>query len=178
MTGFVGCLKEMRQRSQAIGKWTKNHRNGVGPCSDKVEPGYFFGPDGGWILASRRYLVGLDFDITMQIKPRWVIYKNYLIIFFKFYLFLLLTKYFWLILAIFLVCYWQSRVDGTTLFFKWLTEPWLLLSTMAVVLLQPFSNLKLNSNFAMGTGTKFMVNTKLKWIHYTRFTQKCCIARK
>ena len=70
MTGFVGCLKEMRQRSQAIGKWTKNHRNGVGPCSDKVEPWYFFGPDGGWILASRRYLVGLDFDITMQIKPR------------------------------------------------------------------------------------------------------------
>jgi hypothetical protein len=47
-----------------------------------------------------------------------------------------------------------------------------------VVLLQPFSNLKLNSNFAMGTGTKFMVNTKLKWIHYTRFTQNCCIARK
>ena len=70
MSGFIGCLKEMTQRGQAFGKWTKNNRNGVGPCSDKVEPGYFFGPDGGFILASRRYLVGLDFDITMQIKPR------------------------------------------------------------------------------------------------------------
>ena len=70
LSGFVGCLKEMRQRGEAIGKWTKNFRNGVVPCSDKVEPGYFFGSDGGFILASRRYLVGLDFDITMQIKPR------------------------------------------------------------------------------------------------------------
>ena len=62
----------MRQRGEAIGKWTKNHgkNGGVRPCSDKVEPGHFFGPDGGFILASRRYLVGLDFDITMQIKPR------------------------------------------------------------------------------------------------------------
>ena len=79
----------------------------------------------------------------------------------SFSLFLLLTKYFCLILAIFLVCYWQSRVGGTTLFFRWLMEPWRLLLTMAVVLLQPSSNLKPNSNFAMGTGTKFMVNTKL-----------------
>ncbi len=70
LDGFVGCLKEMKQRGETIGKWSKNFRGGVIPCSDKVEPGYFFGPDGGFILASRRYLVGLDFDITMQIKPR------------------------------------------------------------------------------------------------------------
>ena len=68
--GFVGCLKEMRNRGEGVGKWSKNPRKGVVPCSDKVEPGYFFGPDGGFIIASRRYLVGLDFDITMQIKPR------------------------------------------------------------------------------------------------------------
>lgn len=60
----------MRQRDEAIGKWSKNFRGGVVPCSDKVEPGYFFGPEGGFLLASRRYRVGLDFDITMQIKPR------------------------------------------------------------------------------------------------------------
>lgn len=60
----------MRQRGEAVGKWSKNFKGGVVPCSSKVEPGYFFGPDGGFILASRRYLVGLDFDITMQIKPR------------------------------------------------------------------------------------------------------------
>ena len=68
LNGFVGCLKEMLQRGNPIGKWSKNR--GVVPCSDKVEPGYFFGPDGGFILASRRYRVGLDFGITMQIKPR------------------------------------------------------------------------------------------------------------
>ena len=31
---------------------------------------YFFGANGGYLLAQRRYRVGLDFDITMQIKPR------------------------------------------------------------------------------------------------------------
>ena len=60
----------MRQRGESIGKWSKNYRSGVIPCSEKVEPGYFFGPDGGYLLAQRRYRVGLDFDITMQIKPR------------------------------------------------------------------------------------------------------------
>ena len=56
------------------------HGNGTDSCvpdgfteeaneNDKVGPGYFFGPDGGFILVSRRYRVGLDFDITMQIKP-------------------------------------------------------------------------------------------------------------
>ena len=60
----------MRQRGKSIGKWSKNHKGGVLPCSERVEPGYFFGPDGGFLLAQKRYRVGLDFDITMQIKPR------------------------------------------------------------------------------------------------------------
>ena len=63
-------MKEMRQRGKSIGKWSKNHKGGVLPCSERVEPGYFFGPDGGFLLAQKRYRVGLDFDITMQIKPR------------------------------------------------------------------------------------------------------------
>ena len=69
-SGFVGCLKEMRERRATIGKWSKNPKDGVIPCSEKVEPGYFFGANGGYLLAQRRYRVGLDFDITMQIKPR------------------------------------------------------------------------------------------------------------
>ena len=40
------------------------------PCSGKVEPGYFFGRNGGRIRAEKRFRVGLDFDITMNIKPR------------------------------------------------------------------------------------------------------------
>ena len=75
--GFVGCLRSLKfehskngkTRMKALGtKWAKN--NLVVPCSDKVESGYFFGPRGGRIRAERRFLVGLDFDITMMIKPR------------------------------------------------------------------------------------------------------------
>ena len=68
----------MRERRATIGKWSKNPKDGVIPCSEKVEPGYFFGANGGYLLAQRRYRVGLDFDITMQIKPRNISgMKNY-----------------------------------------------------------------------------------------------------
>ena len=49
-------------------KWERNNK--VIPCSEKVEPGYFFGRGGGRIRAEKRFRVGLDFDITMMIKPR------------------------------------------------------------------------------------------------------------
>ena len=75
--GFVGCLRNLKYefskngktKMRALGtKWAKN--NLVMPCSDKVESGFFFGPGGGRIRAERRFMVGLDFDITMMIKPR------------------------------------------------------------------------------------------------------------
>ena len=75
--GFVGCLRNLKYEHSKNGKtrlkslgtrWAKNSL--VVPCSDKVESGYFFGPRGGRIRAERRFLVGLDFDITMMIKPR------------------------------------------------------------------------------------------------------------
>ena len=69
-TGFVGCLRKFRLRDSEIGKWSKNNKAGVIPCSKKVEPGYFFGTGGGHLHAFKRFRVGLDFDITMQIKPR------------------------------------------------------------------------------------------------------------
>merc|ERR1712037_572597 len=47
--------------------WERNNK--VIPCSEKVEPGYFFGRGGGRIRAEKRFRVGLDFDITMMIKP-------------------------------------------------------------------------------------------------------------
>merc|ERR1719348_1297266 len=49
-------------------KWAKN--NLVLPCSEKVESGFFFGPGGGRIRAERRFKGGMEFDITMMIKPR------------------------------------------------------------------------------------------------------------
>ena len=74
--GFVGCLRKVRfevmrggkRRMRPLGKWQKNHH--VIPCSEKVEPGYFFGPEGGRIMAFRRFRVGIDFDVNMWIKPR------------------------------------------------------------------------------------------------------------
>jgi len=75
--GFIGCLRNLKYehskngktRMKALGtKWTKN--NLVIPCSEKVERGFFFGPGGGRIRAEKRFRVGLDFDITMMIKPR------------------------------------------------------------------------------------------------------------
>ena len=66
----MGCIRNFRHRDRVIGRWKKNHRGGVRPCSEKVEPGYFLGPDGGMIQAFEKFHVGLDFDITMEIKPR------------------------------------------------------------------------------------------------------------
>ena len=57
-------------KGKKIGKWSNNHRNGVKPCSEKVETGTFIGPEGGFIHAFKKFRVGLDFDITMKIKPR------------------------------------------------------------------------------------------------------------
>ncbi len=68
--GFVGCLRNFRLRGRLVGKWSRNNKSGVVPCSDKVESGVFIGPGGGSILAARKFRVGLDFDVTMQVKPR------------------------------------------------------------------------------------------------------------
>ena len=68
--GYVGCLRNLRLRGKAIARWKENFKSGVIPCSEKVEDGFFFGPAGGFIAAFKRFKVGLDFDITMQIKPR------------------------------------------------------------------------------------------------------------
>ena len=72
-SGFVGCLRDFRLKGKRIGKWSNNHRSGVKPCSEKVETGTFIGPAGGFIHAFKKFRVGLDFDITMKIKPREVI---------------------------------------------------------------------------------------------------------
>ena len=75
--GFVGCLRQIRfevtgrngkRRMRSLGKWQKN--SNVIPCSEKVEQGYFFGPEGGRVKAFRRFRVGIDFDVSMMIKPR------------------------------------------------------------------------------------------------------------
>ena len=52
--GFVGCLNNLRLREKMIGRWKQN--KDVIPCSEMVEPGYFFGPGGGSIMVSNQYI--------------------------------------------------------------------------------------------------------------------------
>ena len=51
--GFVGCLNNLRLRNKMIGRWKEN--KDVIPCSEKVEPGYFFGPGGGSIMVTMTF---------------------------------------------------------------------------------------------------------------------------
>ena len=52
--GFVGCLNNLRLREKMIGRWKQN--KDVIPCSEMVEPGYFFGPGGGSIMVSNLFI--------------------------------------------------------------------------------------------------------------------------
>ena len=61
-------MKNGKRKMRSLGKW--QHNSFVVPCSDKVEAGYFFGPEGGRIKAFRRFRMGIDFDVSMMIKPR------------------------------------------------------------------------------------------------------------
>ncbi len=36
-SGFVGCLRDFRLRGKPVGKWSRNNKSGVVPCSDKVK---------------------------------------------------------------------------------------------------------------------------------------------
>jgi laminin alpha 3/5 len=66
--GSTATASSGANKMRSLGKWQKN--SAVLPCSEKVESGYFFGPEGGRIRAFRKFRVGLDFDITMWIRPR------------------------------------------------------------------------------------------------------------
>lgn len=46
------------------------YSEGTEPCSSKVESGSFFSLAGGYIKAEETFRVGLDIDISMEIKPR------------------------------------------------------------------------------------------------------------
>lgn len=42
----------------------------VVPCSDDVEPGTYFGAQGGYMRLKDKFKVGLEIDVKMDIKPR------------------------------------------------------------------------------------------------------------
>lgn len=40
------------------------------PCSENIEPGVFFGAEGGYVKLEDKYNVGLEMHIDLEIKPR------------------------------------------------------------------------------------------------------------
>ena len=46
--GFIGCLSGLNFRGKDIGNWKRN--NNVIPCSNNVEPGFYFGKGGGSLM--------------------------------------------------------------------------------------------------------------------------------
>lgn len=40
------------------------------PCSQYLEPGTYFGADGGYVKLEEKYLVGTEMFISMDIRPR------------------------------------------------------------------------------------------------------------
>ena len=73
--GFVGCLNNLRLREKMIGRWKQN--KDVIPCSEMVEPGYFFGPGGGSIMVSNLFINFIPHKRHLNMN-RYALYVDYL----------------------------------------------------------------------------------------------------
>uniref|UniRef100_A0A2H8TTK7 Laminin subunit alpha n=2 Tax=Melanaphis sacchari TaxID=742174 RepID=A0A2H8TTK7_9HEMI len=67
---FIGCLRNFKVNSKDVGSPSRKH--GVTKCSEKVEEGAFFHGNGGYIRLLEKFVVGKEFEISMNIKPRSV----------------------------------------------------------------------------------------------------------
>lgn len=65
---FNGCIRNIQMGGRSLGE--PSTAVSVLPCSDKVEPGIFFGKSGGYVKLRDRFKVGTDLSIEMDIKPR------------------------------------------------------------------------------------------------------------
>ncbi|XP_046389625.1 laminin subunit alpha [Ischnura elegans] len=65
---FPGCLRNFRMNGKTVGE--PSVVEGVIPCSEKVEPGFFFSAAGGFIRIANSFKVGIKIEIAMDIKPR------------------------------------------------------------------------------------------------------------
>ncbi|XP_026292152.1 laminin subunit alpha [Frankliniella occidentalis] len=68
--GFVGCLRYFKMNKKPVVQ-NRTVTEGVLPCSDKVEKGFFIGPEGGYIKAFDKFRVGFDIDLSIEVKPRY-----------------------------------------------------------------------------------------------------------
>ncbi|XP_071808051.1 laminin subunit alpha-like isoform X2 [Asterias amurensis] len=65
---FVGCLRNFLLEGVSLGDPVENIE--VQPCTGILEPGVFFGSDGGYVKQTLSFTVGQNFDMRMSIKPR------------------------------------------------------------------------------------------------------------
>lgn len=64
---FDGCIGGFEMNSLTMEN--PDHIEGM-PCSDDVEPGTYFGVQGGYMRLKEKFKVGFEIDIKMDIKPR------------------------------------------------------------------------------------------------------------
>ncbi|KAK3929045.1 Laminin subunit alpha [Frankliniella fusca] len=68
--GFTGCLRNFKMNKRFLVQ-NRTLSQGVLPCSELVEPGFFVGPESGYIKALDKFRVGFDIDLSIEVKPRY-----------------------------------------------------------------------------------------------------------
>ncbi len=66
---FFGCIKDVQLNSEPL-EISGGISEEVLPCSDQIEKGVFFGKSGGFVTLYKKFRVGTDLTISMDIKPR------------------------------------------------------------------------------------------------------------
>ncbi|KAI8485484.1 hypothetical protein Bbelb_368470 [Branchiostoma belcheri] len=65
---FDGCIRDLRMNDQPWGEPTRSYS--VGVCYQSGEVGTFFTADGGFLVVDEEFQVGMDIEVTMEIRPR------------------------------------------------------------------------------------------------------------
>jgi len=67
-SSFKGCLANIKLDGQDVGEPPVN--NGTIPCSDLTEVGAYFYDNGGFIQLIDAFKVGMNFEASLEIRPR------------------------------------------------------------------------------------------------------------
>jgi laminin alpha 3/5 len=67
-TSFKGCIRNLQLESLDFGPHDREFD--IKSCSDDEETGSFFYSDGGYVISSNSFQVGMEFEVSMDIKPR------------------------------------------------------------------------------------------------------------
>ncbi|XP_037900995.1 laminin subunit alpha [Glossina fuscipes] len=65
---YNGCLKDIKVNGAALEKEPIIYH--VVPCSEQIEPGYFFNKPTGYVKLFDRFTVGTDFSLSFDFRPR------------------------------------------------------------------------------------------------------------